>query len=29
MGYAFWLGYHIPAVRRRDAYYDKLERDKQ
>jgi len=28
MGYAFWLGY-IPAVRRRDAYYDKLERDKQ
>lgn len=24
-GYAFWFGYHIPAVRKRDAYYAKLE----
>ncbi len=24
-GYAFWFGYHTPSVRRRDAYYAKLE----
>ncbi|CZS88094.1 related to cytochrome-c oxidase chain VIIa [Rhynchosporium agropyri] len=24
-GYAFWYGYHVPAVARRDAYYSKLE----
>lgn len=24
-GYAFWFGYHIPSVRKRDAYYAKLE----
>jgi len=24
-GYLFWYGYHIPAVRQRDAYYSKLE----
>ncbi|KAE9987096.1 hypothetical protein EG328_003878 [Venturia inaequalis] len=24
-GYAWWYGYHIPAVRRRDAFYQKLE----
>jgi cytochrome c oxidase subunit 7 len=24
-GYAFWFGYHIPAVRQRDAFYAKLE----
>jgi cytochrome c oxidase subunit 7 len=28
MGYMFWYGYHVPAVRRRDAYYEKLEREK-
>jgi hypothetical protein len=28
MGYLFWYGYHVPAVRRRDAFYEKLERDK-
>jgi len=28
MGYLFWYGYHVPAVRRRDIYYDKLEREK-
>ena len=26
-GYAFWFGYHIPAVRKRDAYYAKLEQE--
>lgn len=24
-GYAFWYGYHVPAVRKRDLYYAKLE----
>merc|ERR1711964_959410 len=24
-GYAFWYGYHVPAVAKRDAYYSKLE----
>jgi len=24
-GYLFWYGYHIPTVRKRDAYYQKLE----
>ncbi|CAG8975756.1 hypothetical protein HYALB_00009274 [Hymenoscyphus albidus] len=24
-GYAFWYGYHVPAVRKRDAFYAKLE----
>ncbi|QDS67894.1 hypothetical protein FKW77_008208 [Venturia effusa] len=24
-GYGWWYGYHIPAVRRRDAFYQKLE----
>ncbi|OBT99754.1 hypothetical protein VE01_02234 [Pseudogymnoascus verrucosus] len=24
-GYAFWYGYHMPIVHRRDAYYAKLE----
>jgi cytochrome c oxidase subunit 7 len=28
MGYLFWYGYHVPAVRRRDAFYEKLERDR-
>ncbi|KXL47517.1 hypothetical protein M433DRAFT_57750 [Acidomyces richmondensis BFW] len=25
MGYLFWYGYHVPAVRRRDLFYSKLE----
>ncbi|KAI5851831.1 hypothetical protein BZA05DRAFT_444999 [Tricharina praecox] len=28
MGYYFWYGYHVPAVRRRDAYYAKLEQQR-
>ncbi|KAL2071311.1 hypothetical protein VTL71DRAFT_12546 [Oculimacula yallundae] len=24
-GYAFWYGYHVPAVAARDKYYSKLE----
>ncbi|PSS20478.1 hypothetical protein M430DRAFT_41786 [Amorphotheca resinae ATCC 22711] len=24
-GYAWWYGYHVPAVRHRDQYYAKLE----
>ncbi|KAG9246881.1 hypothetical protein BJ878DRAFT_495149 [Calycina marina] len=24
-GYAFWYGYHVPAVRQRDVYYSRLE----
>lgn len=24
-GYAFWYGYHVPTVRQRDAFYEKLE----
>lgn len=24
-GYAWWYGYHVPAVRHRDAYYTRLE----
>jgi len=24
-GYSFWYGYHVPTVRKRDAYYAKLE----
>ncbi|KAH8599373.1 hypothetical protein B0O99DRAFT_505071 [Bisporella sp. PMI_857] len=24
-GYAFWYGYHVPAVRKRDLFYSKLE----
>ncbi|KAF7892174.1 uncharacterized protein EAF01_010254 [Botrytis porri] len=24
-GYGFWYGYHVPAVRKRDAFYAKLE----
>ncbi|KAH8811855.1 hypothetical protein F5884DRAFT_855185 [Xylogone sp. PMI_703] len=24
-GSAFWYGYHVPAVRKRDAYYAKIE----
>ncbi|TVY68934.1 Cytochrome c oxidase subunit 7A [Lachnellula suecica] len=24
-GYLFWYGYHVPAVRKRDAFYSKLE----
>ncbi|KAA8914851.1 hypothetical protein FN846DRAFT_901693 [Sphaerosporella brunnea] len=25
MGYWFWYGYHVPAVRHRDAFYAKIE----
>src|SRR5579871_4595105 len=28
MGYLFWYGYHVPAVRRRDIYYERLERER-
>ena len=28
MGYMFWYGYHVPAVRRRDAFYEKMESEK-
>ena len=28
MGYVFWYGYHVPAVRRRDLFYEKLERER-
>ncbi|OSS51595.1 hypothetical protein B5807_03535 [Epicoccum nigrum] len=24
-GYGWWYGYHVPAVRHRDAFYQKLE----
>ncbi|KAF2175682.1 cytochrome c oxidase family protein-like protein [Zopfia rhizophila CBS 207.26] len=24
-GYAFWYGYHVPAVRHRDTFYQKIE----
>ncbi|KAF2155826.1 cytochrome-c oxidase, subunit VIIa [Myriangium duriaei CBS 260.36] len=24
-GYLWWYGYHVPAVRRRDLFYAKLE----
>ncbi|KIW07606.1 uncharacterized protein PV09_01556 [Verruconis gallopava] len=24
-GYTWWYGYHVPATRRRDAFYQKLE----
>jgi len=28
MGYLFWYGYHVPAVRRRDIFYEKLEEER-
>ena len=28
MGYLYWYGYHVPAVRRRDAFYEKLEEER-
>jgi cytochrome c oxidase subunit 7 len=28
MAYLFWYGYHVPAVRRRDIFYEKLEEEK-
>jgi len=28
MGYVFWYGYHVPAVRRRDLFYEKLEKER-
>ncbi|KAG0652932.1 Cytochrome c oxidase polypeptide VIIA [Hyphodiscus hymeniophilus] len=24
-GYLYWYGYHVPAVRKRDLFYSKLE----
>ena len=27
-GYYFWYGYHVPSIRRRDAFYAKLERER-
>ncbi|KAF2477164.1 cytochrome c oxidase family protein-like protein [Lindgomyces ingoldianus] len=24
-GYGFWYGYHVPSVRHRDAFYQKIE----
>lgn len=27
-GYWFWYGYHVPDIRRRDAFYAKLERER-
>ncbi|KAF2106125.1 cytochrome c oxidase family protein-like protein [Lophiotrema nucula] len=27
-GYAFWYGYHVPAVRHRDAFYSKIEEER-
>ncbi|KAH8926242.1 cytochrome c oxidase family protein-like protein [Atractiella rhizophila] len=26
--YAYWYGYHIPAVRKREAFYAKLEQER-
>ncbi|PVH96760.1 cytochrome c oxidase family protein-like protein [Periconia macrospinosa] len=26
--YGWWYGYHVPAVRHRDAYYEKIENDR-
>jgi hypothetical protein len=28
MGYIFWYGYHVPAVRKRDLFYEKLEKER-
>ena len=28
MGYLFWYGYHVPAVRRRDIFYERLEKER-
>ena len=28
MGYIFWYGYHVPAVRKRDMFYEKLEKER-
>ncbi|KAH8147949.1 uncharacterized protein LAJ45_08050 [Morchella importuna] len=28
MGYLFWYGYHIPAIRQRDAFYAKIEQQR-
>ncbi|MCJ1279327.1 hypothetical protein MMC21_007151 [Puttea exsequens] len=29
MGYFYWYGYHVPAVRRRDLFYAKLEQERE
>ena len=28
MGYIFWYGYHVPSVRKRDLFYEKLEKER-
>jgi len=28
VGYAFWYGYHIPNVRKRDLHYAKIEQER-
>ncbi|KAF2257749.1 cytochrome c oxidase family protein-like protein [Lojkania enalia] len=27
-GYAWWYGYHVPAVRHRDQFYQKIEEER-
>ncbi|KAF2458553.1 hypothetical protein BDY21DRAFT_340559 [Lineolata rhizophorae] len=27
-GYAWWYGYHIPLVRKRDLFYSKIEEER-
>ncbi|CAI6333702.1 unnamed protein product [Periconia digitata] len=27
-GYGWWYGYHVPAVRHRDSYYEKIENER-
>ncbi|PWN97965.1 hypothetical protein FA09DRAFT_330125 [Tilletiopsis washingtonensis] len=29
LGYAYWYGVHVPSVKRRDTFYEKLQSDKQ
>jgi hypothetical protein len=28
MAYLFWYGYHVPNVRRRDLFYERLEEER-
>ncbi|KAL9132513.1 MAG: hypothetical protein Q9175_006313 [Cornicularia normoerica] len=28
-GYLYWYGYHVPATRKRDLFYAKLERERE
>ncbi|KAF2840247.1 hypothetical protein M501DRAFT_1002562 [Patellaria atrata CBS 101060] len=27
-GYGWWYGYHVPTVRQRDAFYQKIEEER-